>query len=136
MNPFKNASIDKSSSRTPTEFWILREERYGIYLARDHYHGIAVQVAELVPVFGTNEHGQRVQSATQPHVIWQMIVPVVKAEPNKPFASVKPEDFHQELQKTIADARAQVAQLKNLEAIIAGSLTNYFTQAQAQNLNG
>lgn len=114
-------------------FWLYKDELYGIYMARDHYNGVALQIVEFVKKTRLLDDGQIKDLGKQPQIVWQKIV-YARAAKEQTFKAIAPTAFSTELNASVAEAKAQLSEIRQLETMIAGGMNNYVHQAKPYNI--
>lgn len=103
---------------TRDDLYLFKDEDYGVYLAKDYYHGIVVQVARLRPVRIDMNTGKKVHQSA-PQVTHEAIIPACKGEISSP---VNAASFKQACVKEIATATAALSALRQLDMALSGIL--------------
>lgn len=117
----------------PVQFWLARDEDWGIYIFNDHHNNLGIQVAQFWTQTRKEADGSITNLGEQPNVIWTKLVPTNQEDANKKTVVRDPMQFKAEVDKAMGEAKYVIEQQKMKRNLVAGYMNNYWHQAKALN---
>lgn len=116
-------------SLIPSEFWLQKNDDYGIYVSNDSNRGIAIQVIMFKEQKKKNMTGDIVSLGKQPNTIWQQIVNTKKSN-GSTSTLIAPVEFKKQLAKVVGYAKEVLTQELRSEEMCIGGLQDIYAQVK------
>lgn len=115
---------------TKKDVFIFRQGDYAILMAKDHFHGVEVQVVKYTESFRV-EGSKRTPVGTVGHVVWKQHVSTTNHDPSKGEQPklLEPEEFKKRVKAAENAARSVLAGFfLRAEEMVDGALSDYRSQ--------
>lgn len=132
MNTNTPTTQAQNPPSTPSDYWLLRDEEWGVYVGNDCNNNLVVQVAHFKKQHQKKDDGTIVEIGINPTRINQWLVPTEKEEGGKKTLR-EPNEFKRDADLAISKAKQQIEIEKMKRERIQGVLVNYWPQAQKFN---